>query len=181
MSGNRIIAIDPGTEKTAWVVMDSDTRQIIDHGITDNHKMFEVLNLAQGSPDVGHHNVKHMAIEMIASMGMAVGQSVFETAVWIGRFIQEWITYGNTYELIYRADEKLHLCNNPRAKDSNIRVSILDSYSIDEHGDRIDPVGNKRNPGPLYGISKDVWSAIAVAKVALETQAKDRINQRTQL
>ena len=181
MSENRIIAIDPGTEKTAWVVMDTGTKKIIDHGITQNAEMFEVLNKAQGSPDVGHHDVTHMAIEMIASMGMAVGQSVFETAVWIGRFVQEWITYGNTYELVYRADEKLHLCGNPRAKDSNIRTAIMDAYAVGEDGSRIDPVGNKRNPGPLYGISKDVWSAIAVAKVALETKPEDRTNRRTNL
>lgn len=170
----RILAVDPGTEKTAWVVMDGDTKQIIDHGITQNASMFDVLNKAQGSPDVGHHGVTHMAIEMMASMGMAVGQSVFETAVWIGRFIQEWITYGNTYELVYRADEKLHLCGHPRAKDSNIRQAIMDSYGHD-------PVGNKRNPGPLYGISKDEWSAIAVAKVAMETDLETRVNKRSQL
>jgi len=176
-----IIAIDPGTEKTAWVVMESETKRIVDYGITPNHEMLDMLDTVHSKYFHGKIKPGHMAIEMIASMGMAVGQSVFETAVWIGRFIERWRTYGLAYELIYRADEKLHLCGNPRAKDSNIRVAIMDSYSVDENGDRIDPVGNKRNPGPLYGISKDVWSAIAVAKVALETKVEDRSHQRTQL
>lgn len=162
-----LFAVDPGTTKTAWVVIDPESRKIIDHGITPNPDMLPLIDLAGGKD-------KPMAIEMMASMGMAVGQTVFETAVWIGRFIERWVSKGGTYELIYRADEKLHLCGHPRAKDANIRQAIKDSYGPD-------PVGKKHNPGPLYGIAQDEWSAIAVAKVALETKLENRVNQRSQL
>jgi len=168
----KLLAIDPGTDKTAWVVMAEDGKTILAHDITANKDMFDVLSKA-----AHYYGADRMAIEMMASMGMAVGQSVFETAVWIGRFIQHWL-YLKTwaeYELIYRADEKMHLCGNPRAKDPNIRQAILDSYGPG------DPVGKKKNPGPLYGISKDEWSAIAVAKVALETKVENRINKRSTL
>lgn len=177
MNGHdKIFAVDPGTEKTAWVVMLRDGT-IAEHGITPNHQMFDVLDRA-----LNVHCVTHMAIEMIASMGMAVGQSVFETAVWIGQMVRHWTYRGDTtYELVYRADEKLHLCGSPRAKDANIRQAIIDAYSVDADGGAREAVGNKRNPGPLYGVSKDVWSAIAVAKVAFETTPEERVNKRSNL
>lgn len=82
-----------------------------------------------------------MAIEMIASYGMPVGKEVFETCVWIGRFIedmkyipQDRIT---TTEYIYRKDEKMNLCHSMKAKDSNIRQALIDRFGV---------VGTKKNP-----------------------------------
>ena len=54
---------------------------------------------------------------------------------------------------IYRIDEKMNLCHSAQAKDANIRQALIDRF-----GD----VGTKRNPGWFYGVSKDVWAAIAV-------------------
>lgn len=99
--------------------------------------------------------VDALAIEMIASYGMPVGREVFETCVWIGRFIEAW---GGPYTLVYRKDVKLHLCGQPRAKDSNIRQALIDRY-----GGKDRAVGKKATPGPLYGVSADVWSALAIA------------------
>jgi hypothetical protein len=98
---------------------------------------------------------------MIASYGMAVGREVFETCVWIGRFIQA--RQPMQHELIYRRDVKIHLCGSPRAKDANIRQSLLDKFG---------EVGTKKNPGPLFGVKSHVWSALAVAVTALETAGK---------
>lgn len=161
-----VFAVDPGTDRTAWISM-NENGEILEHDITPNAKMLDVIDRLGGEG-------KKMAIEMMASMGMAVGQTVFETAVWIGRFVQRWLDHGGDYELVYRVDEKMHLCGNPRAKDPNIRQAIMDAYGKD-------PVGNKRNPGPLYGISKDEWSAIAVAKVSLEAPVEQRTNKRSKL
>ena len=52
---------------------------------------------------------------------------------------------------------KLNLCGNPRAKDANIRQAIIDRF-----GGKAAAIGTKKNPGPLYGVSGDVWAAIAV-------------------
>jgi hypothetical protein len=46
-----------------------------------------------------------------------------------------------------------------RAKDPNVRQALLD---------KIGPVGTKKNPGPLYGVSGHGWSALAVAVYASE-------------
>ena len=52
-----------------------------------------------------------------------------------------------------RKDEKINLCGNMKAKDSNIRQALIDRFGV---------VGTKKNPGWFYGVSKDVWQAIAV-------------------
>lgn len=78
-----------------------------------------------------------LVIEMIASYGMAVGQTVFETCVWIGRFV-EIASFNNIkFEYIYRKDEKMNLCYSMKAKDSNIRQALIDRFG---------PVGTKKNP-----------------------------------
>lgn len=78
-----------------------------------------------------------LVIEMIASYGMAVGQTVFETCVWIGRFV-EIASFNNIkIEYIYRKDEKMNLCHSMKAKDSNIRQALIDRFGI---------VGTKKNP-----------------------------------
>ena len=68
-----------------------------------------------------------LALEMIASYGMAVGKEVFETCVWIGRFQQKW-RWPAEVRFVYRQDVKLHLCGSPRAKDANIRQALLDMF-----------------------------------------------------
>ena len=101
-------------------------------------------------------NADELAIEMVASYGMAVGKEVFETVRWIGRFQQCWRD-PDAVRLIYRRDVKLHLCGSPRAKDANIRQALID---------QLGPVGVKREPGPLYGVKSHAWSALAVAVTA---------------
>ena len=92
---------------------------------------------------------------MIASYGMAVGASVFETCVWIGRFMAEaFSSSGRDLHRVFRKDVKLHLCNSPRAKDANVRQALLD---------RIGPQGTKKAQGPTYGIKSHEWAALAVA------------------
>ena len=66
------------------------------------------------------------------------------------------------YKKIYRMDVKMYLCNNTRAKDGNIRQAIIDRYPANGGG-KTPQIGTKKHPGPLYGVSKDVWSALAVA------------------
>ena len=67
------------------------------------------------------YNVDVVVIEMIASYGLAVGKTVFDTCVWIGRFYEMSLPYVNKIEYIYRKEEKINLCNSMKAKDSNIR------------------------------------------------------------
>lgn len=52
---------------------------------------------------------------------------------------------------------KLALCGDSRAKDANIRQALIDRFGGSA------AIGRKAAPGPLYGISRDVWSALAIA------------------
>lgn len=147
----KILALDPGTTKTGWVLLD-DGRPIA-FGVLENPLMLqEVRNTYEA--DV-------LAIEMIASYGMAVGREVFETCLWIGRFMQVWRD-PDSVMLIYRKDVKIFLCGTTKAKDANIRQALLDSYPA-TGGGSTPQVGTKSQPGPLYGVSSHVWPALGVA------------------
>jgi hypothetical protein len=140
-----ILALDPGDKRTAFVHFDPVSEMILDKAICDNELTIQEIKKFRDSIFV---------IEMIASYGMAVGANVFETCVWIGKFIREAELCGMRIERIYRREEKLLLCGNSRAKDTNIRQYLIDRYG---------PPGTMKNPGRTYGISKDLWSALAVA------------------
>lgn len=146
----RILAIDPGTEESGFCILQHG--EVIDSGVDPN---VEVLK------SVGAHMSDVLAIEMIASYGMPVGKEVFETCVWIGRFVQAWHDPAAA-RLIYRRDVKLHLCGSPRAKDANIRQALID---------KMGPIGTKKAPGPLYGVSSHAWAALGVGVTALENPA----------
>lgn len=140
-----ILAIDPGPVESGWCYLDRG--RVLASGTAPNELM---LNQVRGE---WYSNVETVAIEMIASYGMAVGREVFETCVWIGRFQQAW---GNpdAVRLIYRRDVKLHLCGNTKAKDANIRQALLDLLG---------PQGTKKAPGPTYGVKSHAWAALGVA------------------
>jgi len=152
----RILAIDPGTTQSAFMLFDKDAdNPIIEKGIMENGEM--ILTLFRRK--AGDFGKDHLVIESIASYGMPVGKEVFATCIWIGRFIQAFL---NAYpfcpwSLLARQQIKLTLCKSARAKDANVRQALIDIYG---------PPGTKKNPGVTYGVSKDLWSALAIAHVA---------------
>jgi len=148
----RILAIDAGTNESAYIVWDGHT--VHAKGILPNADLLALLKSGDLMP------YDHTALEMVACYGMSVGREVFDTCLWIGRYIERCKT---PYRLVYRKDVKLHLCNSPRAKDGNVRQAL-----IDKHGAQ----GTKKNPGPLYGVTSHIIAALAVADYALEVPAK---------
>lgn len=153
-----ILAIDPGSEKSAYAILDKNLKPYV-IGIIENDRLLRMIP---------KYNVGKFAIEMIASYGMAVGKEVFETCVWIGRFIEEAYQNKDIYYIqqIYRKDVKMNLCQSMRAKDGNIRQALIDRFGV---------VGTKKNPGWFYGVSKDVWSAIAVGVTYYDLYLKSEV------
>lgn len=136
-----VVGIDPGNRISAGVVIQGD--KILDKCRAENADFLEWLNGWQMAASA-------VVCEMIASYGMAVGESVFETCCFIGR-IQE-----RTPGLlrVTRMSVKTTLCNSAKAKDANVRQRLLDIWG---------PAGTNKSPGPTYGVTKDLWAALAVA------------------
>jgi len=107
-----------------------------------------------------------LAIETVQNYGMAVGQTTFDTLIWIGRFVQAW-PHGEVL-LVKYPDIALHLCGTHRAKDANIRAALWNRFG----GTRQAAVGTKRAPGPCYGLKEHMWSALAVAVYTQEVLLK---------
>lgn len=140
----KIIAIDPGCRQSAlvnWTGAEITRKEIL-----ENEKVLDILGT--------EFTKKTVVIEMIASYGMPVGREIFETVLWIGRFYERATACGHEVHLVYRHGIKMHLCNSARAKDSNIRRAIIDRFGGD--------IETKKG-GRLHGVSKDLWSALAVA------------------
>lgn len=145
-----VVAIDPGNEQSAWLELDPRCVTPIGFGIVENN---ELLRMLQRWPSDA---ADHLAIEMVASYGMPVGREIFDTVLWTGRYIQAWSA---PHTLVYRRDVKMHLCGNNAAKDANVRQALIDRFGP---GKEL-AVGTKKQPGPLYGVTADVWSALAIA------------------
>jgi hypothetical protein len=140
-----VLGLDPGPTESALVAFDGT--QVMLHVKAKNDDILLELYRRRA------HDVT-LVIEQIAAMGMAVGEEVFETCFWSGRFAQ---AYDGPVERLKRHEIKMHLCGNMRAKDANIRQALLDRFGGSA------AVGRKKTPGPLYGIAGDQWSALAVA------------------
>jgi hypothetical protein len=154
----RLLAIDPGNEESAAVIYDTADGQVLEFHKMPNGEMLGWLWAARA---VG---CDLLAIEMIASYGMPVGAEVFDTCVWIGRFLDRWDSRGHArWVRIFRKNVKLHLCGTTRAKDPNVRQALIDRY-----GGKEKAIGKKAMPGPLYGMKGDCWAALAVAVTAAE-------------
>ena len=139
----KILAIDPGSTESAYCVIDADTYEPLSFGKQDN-------NWLLGFMDTQGALFGKVIIEMIASYGMAVGKEVFDTCEWYGRFVQLYCDTNENpkIEYVFRKDVKINLCNSMKAKDSNIRQSLIDRFGV---------VGIKKNQGWFYGFKKDIW------------------------
>lgn len=144
-----IMAIDPGPTESAWLVYNPATGGVRAFAKVENEHLLAALRHGL-SPELGT-----VVIEKVEGFGMAVGAEVFETVYWSGRMAEA--AHPLRVERIGRRAVKLHLCGQARAKDPNIRQALIDRYGGSA------AIGRKATPGPLYGISGDVWSALAVA------------------
>lgn len=138
-----IIGIDPGNKETAFVILQNGN--IASHYYLANGEALETLQAIDEMED----DIE-IYCEMIASYGMPVGKSIFDTCLFIGQILE---ALPDT-KLITRNVVKNCICHSSKAKDANIRQALIDIY-----GEQ----GTKKNPGGTFGISGDKWAALAVA------------------
>jgi hypothetical protein len=147
-----ILAIDPGDIQSAYAILDESLKPV-EFGILENYELLKIVEKSKGN---------EMAIEMVASYGMPVGVTTFETVFWIGRF---WEAFSGKKTKVYRKEVKMNLCHSMKAKDGNVRQALIDRFGV---------VGTKKNPGWFYGVSKDVWSAVAVGVTYCDLYLKNK-------
>ena len=149
----KILAFDPGNEYTAYCLIDRETRKPVEFGKVLND---EALRYLYNQFD---EEIDAVVIEMVASYGMAVGASVFQTCVMSGRLTEAAKYTGREVDYIYRMEEKMAICHDSKAKDANIRQALIDRFA--QH-DKKNGKGTKKNPDWFYGFAKDEWAAYAV-------------------
>lgn len=152
-----LLAIDPGSSESGWVLIDVDTRRPLRFEKTENHAL-RVLIAAGRLP------ADRAVIEMVASYGMAVGAEVFSTCVWIGRFVE--VLGDVDVDLVKRLPVRVHHCHSPKAGDPNVRQALVDRFAP---GERNHGKGTKAAPGFFYGFHDDIWQAFALAVYAADT------------
>lgn len=139
-----IVGLDPGPKQSAAVLFDSNVGPCEWFTKPNDEMLSWLLAYPSVVGDV-------LVIEQIAAMGMAVGESVFETCFWSGRFVEAW---SMEWTRLKRVPIKLHICGLARAKDANVRRALMDRFGGD---------CSIRKGGPLYKLAGDQWSALAVA------------------
>jgi hypothetical protein len=152
----RILAIDPGPTESAYIVIDAVDKRPLTFTKCDNPGLRARLGvLLRSDPDMA------VAIEMVASYGMAVGAEVFETCVWIGRFAERADDIAQyAAELVPRRAVKMWLCHNAGAKDTNIAQALIDRFAP---GAPNRGKGTQAAPGWFHGFAGDIWQAYALA------------------
>ena len=151
----KIIAIDPGPIQSAYVIWDGISTDCFN--IIKNQEVLERFK-----NDVSK-TIDILVIEKVACYGMPVGESIFETVYWSGRFSE---AFNGGVHRLPRKDVKMHLCGSMRAKDSNITQALVDRFApyTSNKGK-----GKKADPGFFYGFKKDIWQAMALAVTYWDT------------
>ena len=143
----KICGIDPGTEKTAFVLWDTATETVIKNFTDANEKIIADLRVAEEFEGIP-------VIEGIQHMGMPIGKSVLMTENFIGHLQERLLDYTEKSYLVYRGEIKCHFCGSARAQDTNIKQALIDRFGA---------IGTKKEPGKFYAVHGHEWSALAVA------------------
>jgi len=171
----KILGIDPGNKESAFALIDNN--KVIKFNKLENQEFIDVIF------DILIDEYPIIAVEMIASYGMPVGKTVFDTCVFVGQILVK-IAWAKEINLITRQTIKSEICHSVKAKDSNVRQSLIDIYGGENETKKIKCsvckgkgwIGRNHElcsackgkdsikTGQLYGMSKDMWSALAVAR-----------------
>jgi len=164
-----ILGIDPGPTRTAWVLIhgSGDSNRVLDSGWDLNDVVKDTID-----PIKYQHTVDKVVCEDVRSYGMPVGETVFMTCRWIGRF---WEMFEDSIDFV-RTDEptiKLHLCKVAKAKDPNVRRACFDRFEA--YGGGATPeIGTKKQPGPLY----EMYQVAAKINKRLKAETGREVNSQ---
>ena len=156
----RIIAIDPGTTHSGYVVFNTSDMSFTEHGKIKNEDLAERMAILLQTRKQYEQPIERVIIENITPQGV-FGKTTIETCKWLGRFdliASLFLRRGaHSYVYINRSTVKKHLLGKVNGmRDTHVRKAVIQ---------RIHPNFSRKNPGPLAGVTKDTWSALALALV----------------
>lgn len=163
----RVLAIDPGNLFSGCVIIDSDEFLPVAFDKTENNKVLHLVGVAK---------VEEIVIEMIASYGMSVGQTVFDTCVFIGKIMERARVRGIEAKLVFRKDVKMNLCGKTKANDSNIKQALVDRFSYPRHAAK-GGKGVRKDPGFFFGFKSDIWQAYALGVTWIDKYKIDQTDR----
>jgi hypothetical protein len=170
-----VLGIDPGPTESAWVLWDG--KRIIQSGNSDNEVLVVRLTANGYCWDV---QPEVCAIEQIRGFGVMASDKLFDTCMWTGRFLQAFGEQRTHW--VPRKVAAAHICGvGGISKDQFVREALIARF-----GGKETAIGNKRNPGPLYGISGHLWAALAVAltwmdKYGVDARGTSPVERRTEI
>lgn len=184
-----IVGIDPGTEYSALLAFDPTSRAVLIFEYSRNEDLRSKLRLW------ANRHLDVLAIETMSFQARSTGRETFETCYWIGKFLEAWEAKCGRSVEIERNTLRKQIAGDACANDSVLRAALIDRFGPGKEraiggkkcpkckgkgwfgaGRPTCPVCTgstwKTPPGPLYGVSKHVWSALAVAVAYAENGAK---------
>jgi len=166
-----LLAIDPGSTASGWVLFDPETSLPVMSGKTDNEELITLLRDHTGWLWQPTELYDHVVIEWSQPRGMLGSAQWFETLWWAGRFTEA--ARPLPVDRLDRDVIKRHLCGRTNVNDTQIRAALIDRYG--GIGGKAKAVGRKNTPGPLYGIKTDAWAALAVAVTFIEQMFHEEV------
>lgn len=157
-----ILAIDPANKESGYCVIDYDYKPI-EFGKVDN-KTLE--NWILGSVYLPYQ-IDQAVLERITNYGSAVGDSVHDTNIEIGRLQRCLETARIPWQMVRRKTYIADLIGNSKVNDSGVKLYLWDRFA---NGEPNYGKGTKNHKGWFYGFSKDVWQAYAIAVWALDME-----------
>jgi Holliday junction resolvasome RuvABC endonuclease subunit len=151
-----LVGVDPGPTTSGLVVYDVDDRKVL--------RSYARADLAQVRMEIEELSgvFGPMEGEVVCECTQAgpPSTSVVKTTEVVGRVMERCHMARVPCHTYYRREvlQALH-CARKGNKDSLVRVALIEMHG----GDKRTAVGNKKNPGPLYGVSSHAWQALGVA------------------
>lgn len=180
----RILAIDPGSAESGWVLMDADTGAVLRHGKDANEQLLAWYRTDLVDDDETLEPRDVVVVEFMAPRGMPTSEHEMDALWWLGRFTEALEQHRHLVVRVTRDEVKWVILQkrNVKGADAAIRAVIIDRYA--QGGGRAVAMGKKAAPGPLYGIVDDQMAALALACAYqddardVETERRERIEKK---
>lgn len=178
-----ILAIDPGTKQSAYSLIredysivsaakqpNEDVLALIHHGEFDV-LVIECMEPRFHAPGAGK------------TMGLRIGDEVYETCIWIGRFMEAAYARGKQVFRVFRSEERARLIPTKKnglpplvgkvgeSGDSKMRAALIARFA---RHDKVNGKGRAANKDFFYGFRADMWNSFAVGVVYLDKCREER-------